>query len=77
MPARAGRIDEPVVKLAKFGRMVISPEQEDYSNMYLTESTTHDYGLLYRLDIHGLDNTSNGDQYTVYTKFKEKLQQSL
>ena len=54
--------------------MIISPGQENHSNVYLTQSTTHDYELLYQLDVLGLDNTSNGDQYTVYTKLIEKLQ---
>ena len=76
MPARVGRISEPVVNLAKFGWMVMSPEQEDHSNMYLTESTTHNYGLLYRLDIHGLDNTSNDDQYTVYKNSKKNFNEA-
>ena len=32
----------------------------------MTLSTTHDYENLYLLDVLGLDNTSNVDQYTVY-----------
>ena len=45
--ARVGKIGESVVELTKFGWMVMSPGQEDHSNMYLTESTTRDYELLY------------------------------
>ena len=74
--ARVEKIGESVTKLTKFGWMVMSPGREDHSNVYLTESTTRDYEFLYRLDILGLDSTSTGDQYTVYTKFKEKLQRS-
>ena len=71
MPDRIGKIGEPVVELAKFGWMIMSPGQESHSNVCLIQSTWHDYEHLYQLDALGLDNTSNADQYTVYTEFKE------
>ena len=74
MPASVGKIGKPVTELTKYEWMIISPGQEDHSNVYLTQSTTHDCGLLYLLDVLGLDNTSRGDQYTVYIEFREKLQ---
>ena len=36
----------------------------------------HDYEQLYRLDVLGLEDTSEGDKHTVYTEFKEQLHQS-
>ena len=76
MPATIGKTGEPVAELTKFGWMIMSPQQEDHSNVYLTQPTTHDYEQLYRLDVLGLTDISDGDQNIVYTEFKEQLQQS-
>lgn len=59
MPARNGKIGKPVSELTKFGWMITSQGQGDHSNVYLTQSTTHDYEHLYQLHVLGLDNTSN------------------
>ena len=56
--------------------MIMLPGQEDHSNMYFNQSTTHDYEHLYQLYVLGLADTSNDKQYTVYAEFKEQLQQS-
>ena len=70
MPARIEKTVEPVADLIKFLWMIISPDQEDYSKAYMTQSITHDYEQLYRLDVLGLVDTSDGDQNIVYTEFK-------
>ena len=44
--------------------------------MYLTQSITHDYEQLYRLDVLGLVDISDRDQNIIYTEFKEQLQWS-
>ena len=76
VPARIGKTGEPVAELTKFGWMIISPELEDHSNACLTQSIMHDYEQLYRLNVLGLADTSNGDQNIVYSEFKEQLQWS-
>ena len=53
--------------------MIMSPGQEDHSNVYLTQSTTHEYEQLYRLNVLGWGDTSDGGQRIVYTEFKEQL----
>ena len=47
MPARIEKTGKPVT---------------DYSNVYLTQSTTNNYKRLHQLDVLGLDNISHGDQ---------------
>ena len=47
IPARIGKAGEPVAGLTKFGWMIMSPRQEDYPNVYLTQSVTHGYEQLY------------------------------
>ena len=69
MPAKIGKTGE----LAKFGWMIMPPGQEGHSNMYLTQSITHDYEQLYRLDVLGLVDISDRDQNIIYTEFKEQL----
>ena len=54
--------------------MIMSLEQEVHSNMCLMQLTTHDDYQLYLINVLGLEDTSDGDQHTVYTEFKEKLQ---
>ena len=76
IPARIGKTGEPAAELIKFGWKIMSPGQEDHSNVYLTQSTTYDYEQLYRLDVLGLGDTEDGDQHIVYTEFKEQLQWS-
>ena len=39
----------------------------------LDSSITHAYEQLYRLDVLGLVDTSDGDQNIIYTEFKEQL----
>ena len=39
MPDRIGKIGKPVVELAKFGWMIMSPGQESHSNVCLIQST--------------------------------------
>ena len=72
MPAKIGKTGE----LTKFGWMIMPPGQEGHSNMYLTQSITHDYEQLYRLDVLGLVDISDRDQNIIYTEFKEQLQWS-
>ena len=74
IPARIGKTSESVAELIKFGWMIMSKGQEDHSNVYLTQSDTHDYEQLCRLKVLGLNNTSDADPYTIYTEFKEQLQ---
>ena len=76
MPARIGETGEPVAELTKFGWMIMSPGQEDHSIVYLTQTTTHDYEQLYRRDVLGIEDISDGDQHIVYTEFKEQLRRS-
>ena len=66
-----GKTVEPVAELIKFLWMIISPGQEDYSKAYMIQSITHEYGQLYRLDVLGLADTSDGDQNIVYAEFKD------
>ena len=47
MWAKIGKIGEPVTSLTKFGWMIMSPGQKEHSNMYLTQTTTHNYEKLY------------------------------
>ena len=76
MPARIGKTSESVAELIKLGWMIMSKGQEDHSKVYLTQSETHDYEQLCRLKVLGLDDTSDADQHTIYTEFKEQLQWS-
>ena len=62
MPARIEKIAESVTEPSEFGWMFMSPGQEDYSNVYLAQSTTNDYEHLNQLKVLSLENTSNGDR---------------
>ena len=62
MPARIEKIGESVTEPSKFGWMFMSPGQKDYSDVYLTHSTTNDYEHLHQLEVLGLDIISNGDR---------------
>ena len=73
MPARIG---EPVTELSKFGWIIMSSGQDGHRIIYLAQSTTHDYEQLYRLDVLGLVDTSDGEQHIIYIEFKEELQGS-
>ena len=76
MPARTGKTGEAVSELTKFGWMIILTGKGNHSNVYLTQSTTHNYEQLYWLDVFGPVDTSDGDQKIVYTEFQEQLQRS-
>ena len=76
MSARIGKTGEPMAELSQFGWMIMSPGQEDHSNVYLTQLSTHEHEQLYRLDGLALGDTEDGDQDIVYTELKGKLQQS-
>ena len=76
MPARIGKTSESVAELIKLGWMIMSKGQEDHSKVHLTQSETHEYEQLCRLKVLGLDDTSDADQHTIYTEFKEQLQWS-
>ena len=47
MPARTGKTGEAVAELTKFGCMIILTGKENHSNVYLTQSTTHNYEQLF------------------------------
>ena len=47
MPARTGKTGEAVAELTKFGWMIILTGKENHSNVYLTQSTTHNYEQLF------------------------------
>ena len=47
MPARTGKTGEAVAELTKFGWMIILTGKENHSNVYLTQSTTHNYEPLF------------------------------
>ena len=76
MPARTRKTGEAVAELTKSGWMIILTGKENHSNVYLTQSTTHNYEQLFWLDVLGLVDTSVGDQKIVYTEFQEQLQRS-
>ena len=77
IPARTRKTGEQVAELTKFRWMIMSLGQEDHADMYLTQSKTHDYEQLYWLYVPGLEDTSNGDQHTVYTEFKKQHQWNI
>ena len=47
MPARTGKTGEAVAELTKFGWIIILTGKENHSNVYLTQSTTHNYEPLF------------------------------
>ena len=47
MPARTGKTGEAVAEPTKFGWMIILTGKENHSNVYLTQSTTHNYEQLF------------------------------
>ena len=47
MPARTRKTGEAVAELTKSGWMIILTGKENHSNVYLTQSTTHNYEQLF------------------------------
>ena len=71
----AGKPGEPVAERTLFGWTIMGHGMSDSNLAYLsTNSSQDDYRRLYSLDVLGLEDRSDGDQYVVYDEFKEKLQ---
>lgn len=65
---------ESVAELTKLGWFVMSPGTEFcHTRILLTQSPQADYEQLWRLDILGMEDSSENDQDTVYSEFKEQL----
>ena len=74
---RTGAIGEPVAEYTLFGWTIMSPGTEtDLEKMFLAQTASNDYEELYRMDILGLEDKSNGDQSVVYEEFLEQLSRS-
>lgn len=72
-----GQPGEPIVELTCFGWTVMSPGKEvDVTPMFLTQTSSFDYKNLCRLDVLGLEDSTTGDQASVYEEFKEQLKRS-
>ena len=67
-----GKDGDPVAEKTKLGWFIMSLGQEfDHNRMLLTQTSQTDYEELCRLDILGLADSSEHDQQTVYSEFKE------
>ena len=74
---RVGNEGEPIAELTKLGWFIMSPGKEfDHAHMLLTQTTQHNYEELCHLDVLGLADTSEHDQESVYSEFKEQLVRS-
>ena len=71
---RVGQPGEPVAERTRFGWTMMSPGKEfDHSKMLLTQTSQADYEDLCRLDVLGLEDTPEHDQYAVHAEFREQL----
>ena len=69
-----GSDGEPVAELTKFGWMIMSPGVEwDQNMMLMTTTSQSDFERLCRLDVLGLEDTSEKDPNAVYDDFKDDL----
>ncbi|XP_028415553.1 uncharacterized protein LOC114538695 [Dendronephthya gigantea] len=69
-----GKDGEPVAEKTKLGWFVMSPGIEiDKNTMLMTQTSQADFERLCRMDVLGLEDTSENDQDTVYEDFKENL----
>lgn len=74
---RVGQPGEPIPELTRIGWTVMSPGKEvDSTPMFLTQTSSFDYENLCRLDVLGLEDSTTGDQASVYAEFKEQLKRS-
>lgn len=74
---RVGQPGEPIPELTRFGWTVMSPGKEvDSTLMFLTQTSSFDYENLCRLDVLDLEDSTTGDQASVYGEFKEQLKRS-
>ena len=65
---------EPVAELTKFGWMIMSPGVEwDQNMMLMTTTSQSDFERLCRLDVLGLEDTSEKDPNAIYDDFKDDL----
>jgi hypothetical protein len=72
-----GEIGEPIAELTRLGWFIMSPGTEvNKQTMLLTQTSHVDYEQLCRLDVLGLDDSSEHDQNLVHAEFKEQLQRS-
>ena len=73
-PPRVGLPGEPVAEKTRFGWTMMSPGKEfDHSKMLLTQTSQSDYEDLCRLDVLGLEDKPEHDQYAVHAEFREQL----
>ncbi len=73
---RIGKPGEPVGELTRLGWALISPGAEiDGSKMFFAKSSLADYDKLCSLNVLSLRN-SEGNESSVYSEFKEQLNQS-
>jgi hypothetical protein len=69
-PPRVGLPRELVVEKTRFGWTMMSPGKEfDHSKMLLTQSSQSDYEDLCRLDVLGLEDKPQHDQYASMQNF--------
>ena len=72
-----GRDGEPVAEKTKFGWTILSPGVEfDRKKMMLTQASQVDFDQLCRLDVLGLADSSENDQSSVHTEFREQLERN-
>jgi hypothetical protein len=75
---RIGNEKAPIAELTKFGWFLMGPGYEFESQVMLLTQTSHvEYEELCRLDVLGLEDTSQHDQSVVFDEFKEQLTRSL
>ena len=68
---------EPVGEYTKLGWVIVSPGAGvDRKAMFLTQTSQLDYEELCRLDVLGLQDSTEHDQSVVHAEFKEQLKRS-
>ena len=71
---RVGLPGEPVAEKTRFGWTIMSSGKEfDHSKMLLMQTSQADYEDLCRLDVLGLEDRPEHDQYAVHAEFCEQL----
>ena len=74
---RVGLPGQPIAERTLLGWTVMSPGSEEVdSSIMLTRSTSTDYEQLCALDVLGLADSSENDQQTVNSEFKEQLRRN-
>ena len=74
---KIGNIGEPIAELTSFGWTIISSgDENDFTNLYLTQSSAADYEQLCKLDVLGLQDPGSEIDDLVYQRFKNQLKRN-